>query len=164
MDNIHLLGDSLCFISTNSASSGFMERACPEPHVGDLPSFLYSCNLVFRRRLQMARSAIRRARPTIPPATPPAIAAVFGFGEGVMVWSVDWPVAVTVGTLLETEVEVVEPCAVDVPMATPRDVPAILADVGDITKEIPSYKTRAVAAASGSKESWVVRRSPGGQS
>ena len=112
----------------------------------------------------MMKSATRRARPTIPPATPPAIASVFGFGEGVVVWSVDRPAAVTVGTLPETEAEVVEPCAVDVPMTIPTDVPAVLADVGDTTEEMPSYEPSAVAAASGSKESWVVGRSPSGQS
>lgn len=104
MDSVHLLGDGPCFISSNSASSGCMERACPEPHVGDLPSFLYSCNLVVRRRLQMARSATMRARPTTPPATPPAIAVVFDFGTAVVVWGANWPADVAAGTLLETEV------------------------------------------------------------
>ncbi len=45
----------------------------------------------------------------MPPATPPAIAAVFDFEAGVGVWVADWPSIVTVGTLLGTKVGVAKP-------------------------------------------------------
>lgn len=97
------------------------------------------------------RSPIRRARPTIPPATPPAIAVEFDLGAGVWIgfgddvavklkegvsigfgdsvpvklkegvsvaleaigltYSSGWPVDVVVGTVLGTESDVTEPCA-----------------------------------------------------
>ena len=47
----------------------------------------------------MARSPTRRARPAIPPATPPAIAAAFDFGAGVLldvlIGGGDWLATVT---------------------------------------------------------------------
>ena len=94
-----LLGDDPCFICSSSASSG-----CSKPHVGDLPSS-ECCGLVPRRRQQMARSATRRARPTIPPTEPPAIAAVLGFGAGEAVWRADWLSAFAVCMLSEPDVE-----------------------------------------------------------
>lgn len=54
----------------------------------------------------MVRSAIRKARPTMPPATPPAIAAVFDFEVGVAVLGADGPAKFAVGTLPETDDEV----------------------------------------------------------
>lgn len=49
----------------------------------------------------MARSATKRARPTMPPAIPPAMAALFEFGTGLGVWTTDWSVGATVVLLPE---------------------------------------------------------------
>ena len=65
----------------------------------------------------MARIPTRRARPTIPPATPPAIAAVFGFGADVSVdfdvvvsvWSAEWSATVAAGVLVSTWLDVSKP-------------------------------------------------------
>lgn len=98
------LGDRPRFISSSSASSGRSERVCPVPNRGDVPSSMCCCGLVVRRRQQMVRSAITRARPTMPPATPPAIAALFDFEAGISVVIADGSAAVIVG-LLEGKIE-----------------------------------------------------------
>lgn len=53
----------------------------------------------------MARSVTSRARPTIPPATPPAIEAVFDVGTGLMVCS-GWGAVVAAGMLSGAGIEV----------------------------------------------------------
>ena len=58
-----------------------------------------------RRRQQRARTATSRARPTTPPVTPPAIAAVFGVGTGLVVCP-GWGAVVAAGGLSGTEIEV----------------------------------------------------------
>ena len=118
------LGDRPRFISSSSASSGRSDRVCPVPNLGDVPSSMCCCGLVFRRRQQMARSAVTRARPTMPPATPPAIAALFDFEAGISVVTADGPAADIVG-LLGAEVEA-------------RKLP-MLVDVDNDTKLLASW-------------------------
>lgn len=72
----------------------------------------------------MARSAVTRARPTMPPATPPAIAALFDFEAGISVVTADGPAADIVG-LLGAEVEA-------------RKLP-MLVDVDNDTKLLASW-------------------------
>ena len=49
-NKVQLLGDGLCFISSNSASPPPMARACPEPHVGSFPWSVPCSGRLFRRR------------------------------------------------------------------------------------------------------------------
>ena len=67
----------------------------------------------------MARTASSRARPTTPPAIPPATAAVFDFGAGLLVWNTGLSVVVAAG-LLSTGVGVAEFGAIG-PGFTPTD-------------------------------------------
>ena len=133
-DNVRLLGEGPCFISSSSASPDCKERALPEPHVGDPPSPTSCSGRVGRQRRCMVRSASRRARPTTPPTTPPAIAAVFDFGGDVTAWITDWPAAFTVVALPESEIEVWKPCAAEATVFAPAGVSAVLVDVGDDAK------------------------------
>lgn len=75
----------------------------------------------------MTRSASRRARPTIAPDTPPAIAAVLELGAGLVVCVAVWPVAIATGVLsVATVFEAAESCAIYVLGLTPSGVSALL--------------------------------------
>ena len=69
----------------------------------------------------MANTASSKARPIIPPAIPPATAAVFDFRAGSAV--------VTAGPLLGTGVEVVDVGAMNAPEPAPAGVSAILVEL-----------------------------------
>ncbi len=61
----------------------------------------------------MARAS-RKARPTMPPTTPPAIAAVSDLVTDLAVSSADGGDVFDVGTLSGIDAEMAEPCVVDV--------------------------------------------------
>lgn len=71
-----------------------------------------------------------QARPTMPPTTPPAIAAVFDLGPDSAILSADEPVVFAACTRSETEAGVAEPCIVDVSRADSPDVFGVSVDVG----------------------------------
>ena len=74
----------------------------------------------------MTRSASRRARPTIAPATPPAIAAVLELEAGLVVCGAVWLVAIAIGALsVATEFEAVKSCEVYVIEFAPSGVFAV---------------------------------------
>ena len=62
-----------------------------------------------------------RANPTIPPAAPPAIAAVFDLEADVVVLSTAGPATLPVGALPGSEVEVEELCAAEATGSTPGE-------------------------------------------
>ena len=82
----------------------------------------------------MKRSPTRTARPAIPPATPPAIAAAFDFDAGAAVdmtaglVGASWPAVVAAATLYTREVGVVKICECLVEGLLALDVAAAVVD------------------------------------
>ena len=83
----------------------------------------------------MKKSPTRTARPAIPPATPPAIAAAFEFDAGAAVdleaaglVSAVWPAVVAAGSLSTRDVGVVKLCECLVEGLLALDVAAAVAD------------------------------------